>query len=77
MSEPNRQMAILECAKRECRRPSLAVWEMGEKGQGVLGGAELFDRCAGNSWVDRFLVQHPPEFDALTGKEDAHRSKKL
>jgi hypothetical protein len=61
------QVLGLEGAKRGFRFPK---WQIGEDGKPFSALPELFDRLGGSSWaVYRFLVQHHPELDGLTGLE--------
>jgi hypothetical protein len=61
------QVLGLEGAKRGFRFPK---WQIGEDGKSFSALPELFDRLGGSSWaVYRFLVQHHPELDGLTGRE--------
>lgn len=69
----NHQVLALEGAKRGFRFPS---WQVGEDGKPFSLLPELFDRLGGNPWaVYRFLVQHHPELDGLTGREALHRGR--
>jgi hypothetical protein len=61
------QVLGLEGAKRGFRFPK---WQIGEDGKPFSALPGLFDRLGGSSWaVYRFLVQHHPELDGLTGRE--------
>jgi hypothetical protein len=61
------QVLGLEGAKRGFRFPK---WQIGEDGKPFAALPVLFDRLGGGSWaVYRFLVQHHPELDGLTGRE--------
>jgi hypothetical protein len=63
----NHQVLGLEGAKRGFRYPK---WQIGEDGKPFSALPELLDRLGGSSWaVYRFLVQHHPELDGLTGRE--------
>jgi ribosomal protein S15 len=65
------QILGLEGAKRGFRFPR---WQIGDDGKPFPGLPALFDRIGGSPWaVYRFLVQHHPELDGLTGG-DALRS---
>jgi hypothetical protein len=69
----NHQVLALEGAKRGYRFPS---WQVGEDGKPFPALPELFDRLGGNPWtVYRFLVQHHPELDDLTGREALSRGR--
>jgi hypothetical protein len=68
-----RQILGLEGAKRGFRFP---VWQIGENGKPFAVLPELFDRLGGSPWaVYRFLVQHHPELDGLTGCEALQRGE--
>jgi hypothetical protein len=61
------QVLGLEGAKRGYRFPS---WQVGDNGKPFSVLPELFERFDGSAWaVYRFLVQHRPELDGLTGRE--------
>jgi hypothetical protein len=61
------QVLGLEGAKRGFRFPK---WQIGEDGKPFAALPELFDRLSGSAWaVYRFLVQHHPELDGLTGRK--------
>jgi hypothetical protein len=63
----NHQLLALEGAKRGFRFPN---WQVGDDGKPFAVLPELFDRLGGDPWaVYRFLVQHHPELDGLTGRE--------
>jgi hypothetical protein len=67
------QVLGLEGAKRGFRFPR---WQIGEDGKPFPAVRELFDRLGGSSWaVYRFLVQHHPELDGLTGREALSRGR--
>jgi hypothetical protein len=67
------QILGLEGAKRGVRFPA---WQIGEDGKPFAGLPQLFDRLGGNPWtVYRFLVQHHPELDGLTGCEALQRGQ--
>lgn len=69
----NHQVLALEGAKRGFRFPS---WQVGEDGKPFAVLPELFDRLGENPWaVYRFLVQHHPELDGLTGREALYRGR--
>lgn len=69
----NRQVLALEGAKRGFRFPN---WQVGEDGKPFSVLPKLFDRLGGNPWaVYRFLVQHHPELDGLTGREALYRGR--
>jgi hypothetical protein len=69
----NHQLLGLEGAKRGFRFPK---WQIGEDGKPFSALPELFDRLGGSSWtVYRFLVQHHPELDGLTGREALSRGR--
>ena len=68
-----RQVLALEGAKRGFRFP---VWQVGSNGKPFAVIPDLFDRLGGDAWaVYRFLVQHHPELDGLTGREALRRGK--
>jgi hypothetical protein len=68
-----RQILGLEGAKRGFRFPA---WQIGEDGKPFAALPELFDRLGGSAWaVYRFLVQHHPELDGLTGREALRRGE--
>jgi hypothetical protein len=63
----NRQLLALEGAKRGFRFP---VWQIGRDGKPFDAIPALFERLGDSPWaVYRFLVQHHPELDGLTGRE--------
>ncbi len=63
----NHQVLGLEGAKRGYRFPE---WQVDEDGKPFAALPELFDRLGGSPWaVYRFLVQHHPELDGMTGRE--------
>lgn len=67
------QVLALEGAKRGFRFP---VWQVGSNGKPFAVIPDLFDRLGGDAWaVYRFLVQHHPELDGLTGHEALRRGK--
>jgi hypothetical protein len=67
------QVLGLEGAKRGFRFPA---WQVGEDGKPFAALPELFDRLGKNPWtVYRFLVQHHPELDGLTGYEALQRGQ--
>jgi len=69
----NHQVLGLEGAKRGFRFPK---WQIGDDGKPFSALAELFDRLGGSSWaVYRFLIQHHPELDGLTGPEALSRGR--
>jgi hypothetical protein len=68
-----RQVLALEGAKRGFRFPA---WQVGSNGKPFAVIPDLFDRLGGDAWaVYRFLVQHHPELDGLTGREALRRGK--
>jgi hypothetical protein len=68
-----RQVLALEGAKRGFRFP---VWQVGPNGKPFAVIPDLFDRFGGDAWaVYRFLVQHHPELNGLTGREALRRGK--
>jgi hypothetical protein len=68
-----RQVLALEGAKRGFRFPR---WQVGSNGKPFAVIPDLFDRLGGDAWaVYRFLVQHHPELDGLTGREALRRGK--
>ena len=67
----NRLVLGLEGAKRGFRYPA---WQIGEDGKPFAWLPQLFDRLGDSPWaVYRFLVQHHPELDGLTGIEALRR----
>lgn len=63
----------LDGAKRGFRFPD---WQIGEDGKPFAGLPGLFERLGGGPWaVYRFLIQHHPELDGLTGREALRRGK--
>jgi hypothetical protein len=67
------QVLGLEGAKRGFRFPN---WQIGEDGKPFSILPALFDRLAGDPWaVYRFLVQHHPELEGLTGREALQRGR--
>lgn len=68
-----RQVLALEGATRGFRFPQ---WQIGQDGKPFSALPELFERLGNNSWaVYRFLVQHHPELNGLTGREALQRGK--
>ena len=69
----NCQILGLEGAKRGYRFPA---WQVDENGKPFAALPDLFDRLGGSSWaVYRFLVQHHPELDGLTGRDALKRGR--
>jgi hypothetical protein len=69
----NRQLLGLDGAKRGFRFPR---WQIDEDGKPFAALPALFDRLGGSPWaVYRFLVQHHPELDGLTGREALSRGR--
>jgi ribulose kinase len=69
----NHQVLGLEGAKRGFRFPA---WQVGEDGKPFSALPELFDHLGGSSWaVYRFLLQHHPELDGLTGREALYQGR--
>ena len=67
----NHQVLGLEGAKRGFRFPK---WQIGKDGKPFAALPPLFDRLGGSPWaVYRFLVQHHPELEGLTGREALDR----
>jgi len=65
------QVLGLEGAKRGFRFPK---WQIGEDGKPFSALPALFDLLGGSPWaVYRFLVQHHPELEGLTGREALSR----
>lgn len=63
----------LDGAKRGFRFPD---WQIGEDGKPFAALPGLFERLGGGPWaVYRFLIQHHPELDGLTGREALRRGK--
>lgn len=68
-----RQVLGLEGAKRGYRFPE---WQVDEDGKLPEALPALFARLGDSPWsVYRFLVQHHPELDGLTGLEALHRGR--
>ena len=66
-----RQVLALEGATRGFRFPQ---WQIGQDGKPFSALPKLFERLGDDSWaVYRFLVQHHPELDGLTGREALQR----
>ncbi len=69
----NHQVLGLEGARRGFRFPK---WQIGEDGKPFSALPQLFERLGGSSWaVYRFLVQHHPELDGMTGREALSRGR--
>lgn len=69
----NHQILGLEGARRGFRFPK---WQIGEDGKPFAALPKLFDCLGGSSWaVYRFLVQHHPELDGLSGREALARGR--
>ncbi len=67
------QVLGLEGAKRGFRFPE---WQVGDDGKPFAALPELFDRLGGSPWaVYRFLVQHHPELNGLSGREALARGR--
>jgi hypothetical protein len=67
------QILGLEGARRGFRFPK---WQVGENGRPFSALPHLFERLGGDAWaVYRFLLQHHPELDGLTGREALRRGK--
>jgi hypothetical protein len=63
----------IQGAKRGFRFPE---WQLGEDGKPFAALPALFDKLGGSAWaVYRFLVQHHPELDGLTGTEALRRGQ--
>jgi hypothetical protein len=68
-----RQVLALEGATRGFRFPQ---WQIGQDGKPFSALPKLFERLGNDSWaVYRFLVQHHPELNGLTGREALQRGK--
>jgi hypothetical protein len=66
-----RQLLGLEGPTRGFRFPQ---WQIGQDGKPFSALPKLFDRLGNDPWaVYRFLVQHHPELDGLTGREALQR----
>ena len=62
-----RQVLGLEGVKRGFRFPR---WQVGKNGKPFSALPDLFDRLGDDTWaVYRFLLQHHPALDGLTGRE--------
>lgn len=69
----NHQVLGLEGARRGYRFPR---WQITRDGKPFAALPVLFDRLGNSPWaVYRFLVQHHPELDGLTGREALQRGK--
>ena len=69
----NNQVLGLDGAKRGFRFPA---WQLDRDGKPFAAIPALFERLGGGPWaVYRFLVQHHPELDGLTGIEALRRGK--
>ncbi len=69
----HRQVLALAGAKRGFRFPE---WQIGPDGKPFAVMPDLFDRLGGDAWaVYRFLVQHHPELNGLTGRDALQRGK--
>lgn len=69
----NHQVLGLDGAKRGYRFPD---WQVGENGKPFEALPALFERFDGSAWaVYRFLVQHHPELDGLTGLQVLRRGQ--
>ncbi len=69
----NHQVLGLEGAKRGYRFPE---WQVDEDGKPFAALPDLFDRLGGSPWaVYRFLVQHHPELNGMTGREALQRGR--
>ena len=65
------QILGLEGVRRGYRFPA---WQVDDDGRPFAALPALFDRLGGSPWaVYRFLVQHHPELDGLTGREALRR----
>lgn len=69
----NKQVLGLDGAKRGFRFPK---WQINRDGKPFPELPELFDRLGDSPWaVYRFLVQHHPELDGLTGRDALSRGR--
>jgi hypothetical protein len=67
------QLLALDGAKRGYRFPA---WQVGDDGKPFAALPGLFERLGGGAWaVYRFLVQHHPELEGLTGREALRRGR--
>jgi uncharacterized protein YjbI with pentapeptide repeats len=58
------------------RAPRFPKWQLGKDRRPFRALPELFDRLGGNPWtVYRFLVQHHPELNGMTGVEALQRGQ--
>ena len=65
------QVLALEGVTRGFRFPQ---WQIGQDGKPFSALPKLFEQLGNNSWaVYRFLAQHHPELDGLTGREALQR----
>jgi hypothetical protein len=68
-----RQLLGLEGAKRGFRFPQ---WQIGQDGKPFSALPELFNRLGDDSWaVYRFLLQHHPELEGMSGREALEQGK--
>lgn len=52
------------------------VWQLGEDGRPLAALPQIFERLGEGPWtVYRFLVQHHPELDGLTGLDALRRGR--
>lgn len=67
------QVLGLDGARRGFRFPK---WQVGDDGKPFAALPALFERLGDSPWaVYRFLVQHHPELDGLTGREALRRGR--
>ena len=67
------QLLGLEGATRGFRFPK---WQVGANGKPFSALPQLFKRLGGDPWaVYRFLLQHHPELEGLTGREALRKGK--
>ena len=70
-----RQVLALEGATRGFRFPK---WQIGQDGKPFSALPKLFNQLGDDPWaVYRFLVQHHPELDGLSGREALQQGKTL
>ena len=76
LNEKRKRQEILALEGAGRGRPRFPKWQIGKDGKPFRALPQLFDRLGGNPWtVYRFLVQHHPELNGLTGVEALQRGR--
>jgi hypothetical protein len=76
LNEKRKRQEILALEGAGRGKPRFPKWQIGKDGKPFRALPQLFDRLGGNPWtVYRFLVQHHPELNGLTGVEALQRGR--